>query len=1083
LFCIIKGNEGLGFGKVVENEDGRCVVEYFDSPAKVVRKENVPISQIRNRSLGRNTRVYVKDSMSDHWVVGRVIEDLGDGLEIRLYDKKDIFCEYDNANVRWAKAIQDPLDFISNAITETPQYAEARSTFLSSYISQRGAAWGISALLSSVIELESHQVEVVRRVLSDPCQRYLLADEVGLGKTIEAGVIIRQAVLDDPRNHQIVVLVPRILISQWCEELVIRFGLEAYIDISLHVLDQESGLDVLVPLLEKATMLVIDEVHHLASSANDLLTDAYDAVAEKAPYIDRLLLLSATPILRNENGFLRILHLLDPVVYGLNDEDSFRQKVNNRMGLAESVALLDPENLFFLDGILDDLAQLLPNDELYLDLSQRLKEELPKVKDQNNEEFNGLIRALKSHISETYRLHRRILRNRRKKIKFLTPERAGCNLISVGDSQTEQLESLLERWRIGASSSENTDNDSLEKFYISVLTAIFENIERVPKLCNHRILSIQNDGLKSFDEEANILLDMEEIFDYELWMEHRLNRLLEEILKLIQLKTRIVVFATEVKAANVIFEYLAKSIGANQVVRFSFVDDFEDYDARQQRGFSVSDDVRVVICDQTAEEGVNLQGGSKTLIHFDLPLDPNRIEQRMGRVDRYGSGDPVKSLVIIDKSSHFQAAWYSVLDEGFGVFSNSISSLQYLVEDELKAFFSTILLEGIDSLTDMHERLGGSGGAVEKELKLIDEQDSLDELSQMDEFTMDRVDDVDCDWRGIKESIMLWAVTTLMFSTAQQNSSANEIDPHFRFEYNNPERRGIATLIPLTDFVGKFLGALDFEEKESTHRTPLSFPHCARRQSGVKSGARLIRYGDEFVEALKDFSDVDDRGRSYVIGRHVILEELGEAEGIYFRFDFLVEVDLRATENIVDHSFTNELATANSAISRRGDSLFPPFIEQIWLDQEGKEPPPAFIQEHLIAKYDKNGEQDGYLDTNLKTVKLRKLMDSDPEEFENWDLRCMRMRDIAFGIVSTREHLIDKKKAAIKNARLTDEVRFAQLNSRINSLDKIEAEAESSQLLVERMLSDALAEGIEKPKIKVDVVGAVILSNRALELK
>ena len=61
-----------------------------------------------------------------------------------------------------------------------------------------------------MIDLEPHQVEVVRRVLQDPVQRYLLADEVGLGKTIEAGILIRQYVLDDPDRHQVVVLVPEI---------------------------------------------------------------------------------------------------------------------------------------------------------------------------------------------------------------------------------------------------------------------------------------------------------------------------------------------------------------------------------------------------------------------------------------------------------------------------------------------------------------------------------------------------------------------------------------------------------------------------------------------------------------------------------------------------------------------------------------------------------------------------------------------------------------------------------------------------------------------------------------------------------
>jgi ATP-dependent helicase HepA len=90
---------------------------------------------------------------------------------------------------------------LARQINETPMFAEARSGFVRAIIGQRAACQGMSALYSSVIELDSHQVEVVRRVLQDPAQRYLLADEVGLGKTIEAGILIRQYVHDDPDHR------------------------------------------------------------------------------------------------------------------------------------------------------------------------------------------------------------------------------------------------------------------------------------------------------------------------------------------------------------------------------------------------------------------------------------------------------------------------------------------------------------------------------------------------------------------------------------------------------------------------------------------------------------------------------------------------------------------------------------------------------------------------------------------------------------------------------------------------------------------------------------------------------------------
>ncbi|NJL11517.1 MAG: DEAD/DEAH box helicase [Calothrix sp. SM1_7_51] len=87
----------------------------------------------------------------------------------------------------------------------------------------------MTGVLSANIQLLPHQVEVVRRVLSDPIQRYLLADEVGLGKTIEAGAIIRQYFLDNP-SGDVLVLAPQYLLEQWRLEMETKFYISQFSD-------------------------------------------------------------------------------------------------------------------------------------------------------------------------------------------------------------------------------------------------------------------------------------------------------------------------------------------------------------------------------------------------------------------------------------------------------------------------------------------------------------------------------------------------------------------------------------------------------------------------------------------------------------------------------------------------------------------------------------------------------------------------------------------------------------------------------------------------------------------------------------
>src|SRR5207302_1535177 len=86
----------------------------------------------------------------------------------------------------------------------------------------------------------------------------------------------------------------------------------------------------------------------------------------------RLLLLSATPVRRNEDGFLALLHLLDPAVYSLDDKETFRSKVAKRQELADLFyAFTEDQQSFFLEGMVEQLAAMFPRDgRLWVQLEQ-----------------------------------------------------------------------------------------------------------------------------------------------------------------------------------------------------------------------------------------------------------------------------------------------------------------------------------------------------------------------------------------------------------------------------------------------------------------------------------------------------------------------------------------------------------------------------------------------------------------------------------------------------------------------------------------------------------------------------------------
>ncbi len=183
-------------------------------------------------------------------------------------------------HVRCLAPIDDPTETLILKAHETPYFHDRRFRFVRSVIRQRASCRGMTGLISSRIELFPHQVEVVRRVLEDPIQRYLLADEVGLGKTVEAGAVLRQFLLDEPAGRA-VVLVPPLLLDQWAEELEQKFQISRFGAERVQVL----GADEVGRALESDRwgMVVIDEAQHVAACASAERQDRRERFAEYRP--------------------------------------------------------------------------------------------------------------------------------------------------------------------------------------------------------------------------------------------------------------------------------------------------------------------------------------------------------------------------------------------------------------------------------------------------------------------------------------------------------------------------------------------------------------------------------------------------------------------------------------------------------------------------------------------------------------------------------------------------------------------------------------------------------------------------------
>ena len=183
----------------------------------------------------------------------------------------------------------------------------------------------------------------------------------------------------------------------------------------------------------------------------------------------------------------------------------------------------------------------------------------------------------------------------------------------------------------------------------------------------------------------------------------------------------------------------------------------------------------VLVCDYRAEEGLNLQGGDACIVHGDIPISPNRIEQRIGRLDRFGVGRQVRSLTLLPNNCPYHEAWQDSLNQAYEVFSKSIAALQYVIVDEVGRVRKS-LGEGIQCILDSTQALQGAEGLLGRELSQIRAQDELDAIEVLvDEEETDltqRIEDYEDqnDFQGILEN---WLLSRLHFNRRERYRDGN----------------------------------------------------------------------------------------------------------------------------------------------------------------------------------------------------------------------------------------------------------------------------------------------------------------------
>ncbi len=615
----------LGIGIVANVDAKNSALEVSYPKAQIKRTYSLTRAPLRRFILQVGQKAF--DAEAKPFIVDEIIDE--DGL-LKYISGKNIIWEY-----------------------EVSEKEETQSTALSQFFSRhlshfrafdlRKEVWSLKSkhlllptkgLLGGRLEPIPHQLYIAWEVSQRIFPRVLLADEVGLGKTIEAGLVFsRLKVLG--RAERVLVLVPPSLVHQWTAEMYRRFGeLFTILDeercsedtstlgLSSFDVHQKSitSLDFLASHpshLEQALssnwdLIIVDEAHKLEWSEEqpNALWMMVQALSKKAP---GLILITATPHQRGTATQFGLLNLVDPSKFGNYDEfleGTYTAKQLN--ACVDAIAKNDHASVRII------LAGLFLEDELIQDYLKNLSNEQTAHK-------------LTAALIDRHGTGRVYFRNRRQKIQGF-PKRI---LHSVPLEPSSEYKAHL----AGVNPIEIED-----RFLVDYATG--------------RGLKRTYDGRTKDDARFN-------------WLKDYFAGLKEKVLIICSSQERVE------KLAKFLDPQASQGAKAKVAVFHEGLSILER--DLQAAGFAREDGAKALVCSEIGGEGRNFQF-VRTLILFDLPMHPDLLEQRIGRLDRIGQGNEIQVIVPWQKDTPEEVLfkWY---DQGLNAFSESWNGAAMMLEE------------------------------------------------------------------------------------------------------------------------------------------------------------------------------------------------------------------------------------------------------------------------------------------------------------------------------------------------------------------------------------------------------------------
>jgi len=620
--CISDAELQMGLGTILSVEERTLTVLFMATgDTRTYSKQSAPLTRVQF-SVGDNItrhdglKVTVTALDEEHGLITYTGRDTS-GTEVRIEESElDNFIQ-----------LNRPSERLFNGQIDKDNWFELRYQTL--YHKNRLAKSDLYGLTGSRTSLIPHQLYIAHEVANRYAPRVLLADEVGLGKTIEAGLILHHQLLTE-RARRVLIVVPETLVHQWLVEMLRRFNLH------FKIFDNERcenlvaaneyenifhseqlvlcSIDFLVnnaDMFEQCVfgewdLMVVDEAHHLQWSDEEPSIE-YMVVEQLSNQTKGVLLLTATPEqLGKESHFAR-LRLLDPdrfpdYQHFIKEEESYEPYAQVIEDLLSDKALYDTD-IELISATLDE-----GDNQVLLDMVSSSGE--------HDEEEVQLARLeLVDHLLDRHGTGRVLFRNTRSAVKGFPERQLHAYPLPLPDAYKEMVAGDTEPSILLTPELIYRQDDTPVHW-----TQLDPRIAWLSKTC----AELHPQKVLVIAASADTALDITQYF-----------------------KTQTGLHAT------------AFHEGLSIVERDRAAAFFADHETGSQ----------VLVCSEIGSEGRNFQFAHH-LVLFDLPINPDLLEQRIGRLDRIGQAETINIHVpYIEETA--QAACYRWYHEALNAFEHT----------------------------------------------------------------------------------------------------------------------------------------------------------------------------------------------------------------------------------------------------------------------------------------------------------------------------------------------------------------------------------------------------------------------------